>query len=34
MTGQDYSASITANITAEEATARVNRVADCGLCRG
>ena len=28
MTGQDYSASITANITAEEATARVNRVAD------
>ena len=28
MTGQDYSASITANITAQEATERINRVAD------
>jgi Activator of Hsp90 ATPase homolog 1-like protein len=28
MIGQDYSASITANITAEEAAERVNRVAD------
>jgi hypothetical protein len=28
MTAQDYSASITANITAEEATERINRVAD------
>ena len=28
MNGQDYSASITANITAEEATERINRVAD------
>jgi hypothetical protein len=28
MTAQDYSASITANITAEEATDRINRVAD------
>jgi len=28
MTGQDYSASILANITAEEATERINRVAD------
>jgi Activator of Hsp90 ATPase homolog 1-like protein len=28
MTGQDYSASITANITAQEATDRINRVAD------
>jgi hypothetical protein len=28
MTGQDYSASTTANITAEEATERINHVAD------
>jgi hypothetical protein len=28
MTGQDYSASIAANITAQEATIRINRVAD------
>jgi hypothetical protein len=28
MTAQDYSASITANITAEQATERINRVAD------
>jgi len=28
MTGQDYSATITANITAQEATERINRVAD------
>jgi hypothetical protein len=28
MTGQDYSVSITANITAEDATERINRVAD------
>jgi hypothetical protein len=28
MTGQDYSASITANITAEVAAERINRVAD------
>ena len=28
MTGQDYSASITAKITAQEATERINRVAD------
>jgi Activator of Hsp90 ATPase homolog 1-like protein len=28
MTGLDYSASITANITAQEATERINRVAD------
>jgi len=28
MTGQDYSAVITANITAQEATERINRVAD------
>lgn len=28
MTGQDYSSSITANITAQEATERINRVAD------
>jgi len=28
MTGRDYSASITANITAHEATERINRVAD------
>jgi Activator of Hsp90 ATPase homolog 1-like protein len=28
MTGQDYSASITANITPQEATERINRVAD------
>ena len=28
MTGQDYSASITANITAQEAAERINRVAD------
>ena len=28
MNGQDYSASITANIRAQEATARISRVAD------